>query len=88
MDSLPFSDPGNPTMINVSIANLEHDKVAAKLQATYPEVFKSDLDSTGHLRLLYGLNQKPNRFFVQNAKCHTQLFQQWERSSIDLNQAA
>ncbi|VDP38389.1 unnamed protein product, partial [Heligmosomoides polygyrus] len=43
MDSLPCSDPGNPTMINVSIANLEHDKVAAKLQATYPEVFKSDL---------------------------------------------
>ncbi|VDO29787.1 unnamed protein product [Heligmosomoides polygyrus] len=43
MDSLPCSDPGNPTMINVSIANLEHVKVAAKLQPTYPEVFKSDL---------------------------------------------
>uniref|UniRef100_A0A183FC85 Peptidase A2 domain-containing protein n=1 Tax=Heligmosomoides polygyrus TaxID=6339 RepID=A0A183FC85_HELPZ len=41
MDSLPCTDPGNPTAIDVSIANLERDNVAEKLQAAYPDVFKS-----------------------------------------------
>ncbi|VDO89638.1 unnamed protein product [Heligmosomoides polygyrus] len=60
-------------MINVSIANLEHNKERPRtLQA----------------KAILRLKPEAKSGFRPNAQCHTQHYQQWKWSSIDLNQEA